>query len=130
MSLLENFGLEPIGRTKKKSMEDAIMFYKKDGSYSSFTLQGLLRRENLNWNGFDAAWSPQHGGLVIAKGTTFKFRKDQRVSSKDVCDNIVRFYKITFGDHAGIKAEFQANALSTDVYVLKLLQVSELKGRK
>lgn len=127
MSLLNQLGLEPIGRTKKKNLEDVIVVYNPSTKYNAVTLLGLMRRENLNWGGMDAAYSKAHGGVVIAKGDTFDVRKDQRVSSTDFCRVIVTSFGIDVSKGNGVRIYLNASRYSEDVYVLKLAGFEYIK---
>jgi hypothetical protein len=129
MSLLSQFDLKPLGRTKRKSIASASVFFKNPEvgeNYAIISLQRLLEDEGLEWPAFDAAFSAPHGGLVVAKGTTFKLRKDGRVSSKDICDACVRGFKIDMKGRYGIRIDMTATVLSEDVYVLKVETVEDL----
>ena len=126
MSLLSQFGIEPIKRKSAKNHIGqpyfTISFNGKNNSYS-LGLASFLTAENLDWEGIDIAFSKPHGGIVIAKGTTFDFQKKEgrigRIDSKDIFELIFNSFCLK-KPKTYARVLFTYEMYSQDVYIFKL----------
>lgn len=121
MSLLSQFGVTPIAKTRKKTTVNdvQISYTGKKSKICLVSIQRLIETECLDWDAFDFGYSKEHG-FMIAKGTTYKLRKDGRCASLDIFRAVVHHLKLKH-DGGDLHVNFDAIPFSENVYKLKLI---------
>jgi hypothetical protein len=127
MSLLSQFGVEILQKkTRRGLFAPGVYFTASIGPTGTYNLNigPMIAEEKLEWDAVDVAFSKQLGGLLIAKGTTFKAAKNnrERINSIDIFKLIIKSFSLK-QPKKSIRVLFDYEFYSQDVYILKLNKI-------
>jgi hypothetical protein len=123
MSLLTNFGLTPLSRGKKgkNGLRQSHLYVNvvNPGITYTLTVSDIVKNDGIEWEAMDIAFSKEHKGLFIAKGTTFPLKDKCRVNGKIIYETVWKGFCLK---PVKTKANvlFTYELFSEDVYLLKL----------